>query len=146
MFRGFFLLKYIQKKSIIDQHLARHFVNYVACLSSPPHFLCSQIITPFIYSMISTNQKTGLYFQPIVEYLYPYSSSSAEFFLYIPLLQPPLPFLQTPCVTSFLLFVSALPGIYHTIKTKIFRLSFLNIHIQNLVYRRVLSFTLENGS
>ena len=31
----------------IDQHLVRHFVYYVACLLSPPHFLCSQIITPF---------------------------------------------------------------------------------------------------
>ena len=29
----------------IDQHLARHFVYYVVCLSSPPHFLCRQIIT-----------------------------------------------------------------------------------------------------
>ena len=30
----------------IDQHLARHFVNYGEGLSSPPPFLCSQTITP----------------------------------------------------------------------------------------------------
>ena len=46
----------------IDQQLARHFVYYGACLSSPPLFLCSQIITPFLYSMISPNQETGLEF------------------------------------------------------------------------------------
>ena len=32
---------------IIDQHLARHFLYFVACLSSPLPFLCSQIIIPF---------------------------------------------------------------------------------------------------
>ena len=39
----------------IDQHLARHFVYDVECLSSPPPFLCSQIITIFLNSMISIN-------------------------------------------------------------------------------------------
>jgi hypothetical protein len=32
-------------------------VYYVECLSSPPPFLCSLIITPFSNSMISTNQE-----------------------------------------------------------------------------------------
>ena len=32
----------------IDQHLARHFVNYSAGLSSPSPFLWSQTITPFL--------------------------------------------------------------------------------------------------
>ena len=30
------------------------------CLSNPPPFLCSQIITPFLNSMISTNHEIGL--------------------------------------------------------------------------------------
>ena len=45
----------------IDRQLARHFVYYVECLSSPPPF-SSQIITPFLNSMISTNQGKGLEF------------------------------------------------------------------------------------
>ena len=49
-----------KRYSKIDQHLARHSKNNVECLSSSPPFLCSQIITPFSHSMISTNQKTGL--------------------------------------------------------------------------------------
>ena len=44
----------------IDQHLARYFKYNGAGLSSPPPFLCSQIITPFSNSMISANQETGL--------------------------------------------------------------------------------------
>ena len=36
-----------QKNSKIDQHLARHFKYNGGCLSSPPPFLCSQIITTF---------------------------------------------------------------------------------------------------
>ena len=40
----------------IDQHLARH-VYDVECHSSPPPFLCSQIITPF-----TTNQEKGWHF------------------------------------------------------------------------------------
>ena len=44
----------------IDQHLARHFVYYVGYLSSHPPFQCSQIITPFLKSMISINQEKGL--------------------------------------------------------------------------------------
>ena len=46
-----------KRYSKIDQRLARHFVYYVECRSSPPPFLCSQLITPF---MISTNQEKGL--------------------------------------------------------------------------------------
>ena len=65
----------------IDQHFARHFVNYGACLSSSPLFLCSQTVTLFCNSMISTNQETGLEFQSIVEFLYPYSCSILEFLL-----------------------------------------------------------------
>ena len=41
----------------IDQHLARYFVYYVEYLSSLPPFLCSQIITPFLNSMVSINQE-----------------------------------------------------------------------------------------
>ena len=42
------LFKIIVKKIFkIDQHLARHFKYNGACLSSPPPFLCSLIITPF---------------------------------------------------------------------------------------------------
>ena len=54
----------------IDQYLGRHFVYHVECLSSPPPFLCSQIITPFLNSMISTNQEKVLEFQPIVKPLF----------------------------------------------------------------------------
>ena len=32
----------------IDKHLARHFVYYVECFSSPRPFLCSQIINFFL--------------------------------------------------------------------------------------------------
>ena len=42
----------------VDQHLERHF----DCLSSPPPFHCSQIITLFPNSMISTNQEKGFEF------------------------------------------------------------------------------------
>ena len=47
----------IKRSFKIDQHLPRHFVYYVECFSSPPPFLCSQIIIPFLNSMISTNQE-----------------------------------------------------------------------------------------
>ena len=53
------------KDILKDQYFARHFVYYVECLSSPPSFLCSQIITPFLHSMISTNQKRGLNFSQL---------------------------------------------------------------------------------
>ena len=72
---------YVKKYSKIYQHLAWHLEYYGACLPSPPPFLCSQIITPFLNSMISTNQETVLEFQPIVESLYPYYSSSVKFLL-----------------------------------------------------------------
>ena len=69
------LLNISKRYSKIDQHLARHLKYNGACLSSPPPFLSSQIITLFSISMISTNQETGLQFQSIVESVYPYSSS-----------------------------------------------------------------------
>ena len=37
-----------KRYSKIDQHLARNFEYYGACLSSPPPFQCKQIITPFL--------------------------------------------------------------------------------------------------
>ena len=38
-------IQYPHKRySNIDQHLARHFEYYGACLSSPPLFLCSQLL------------------------------------------------------------------------------------------------------
>ena len=49
-----------KRYSIIDKHLARHSKRNGECLSIPPTFLFSQIITPFSHSMISTNQETGL--------------------------------------------------------------------------------------
>ena len=43
------LLEFVRKIFfIIDHHLARHFLYYVECLSSPLPILCSQIITPFL--------------------------------------------------------------------------------------------------
>ena len=45
-----------KRYSKIDQHLARYFKYNSGCLSSPPPFLCSQIITTFSNSIISTNQ------------------------------------------------------------------------------------------
>ena len=49
-----------KRYSKIDQHLAQHSKHYAECLSCPPPFLCSQIITPFSHLRISTNQETGL--------------------------------------------------------------------------------------
>ena len=60
----------------IDQHLAWYFVYYVECLSSPPPFLRSQIITLFLNSMISNYQEKGLNFSQLGN---PYSCSSVEF-------------------------------------------------------------------
>ena len=68
-------MEYPNKRySKIDQLLARHFKYNSASLSSPPPFLCSQIITPFSNSIISTNKETGLLFKPTVESVYPYST------------------------------------------------------------------------
>ena len=44
-------LKYLK----IYQHIARHFVHYVECLSNLPPFLCSHIINSFLNSRISAN-------------------------------------------------------------------------------------------
>ena len=58
-------LKFMSVKDMyfkIDQHLAWFFVYYVECLLSPPPFLCSQIVTPFLNSMFSTNQEKGFKF------------------------------------------------------------------------------------
>ena len=74
------IIIYLSKRYFrIDQHLARHFECKVECLSSPPPFLCSQIIIPFLNSMTSTNQEKGLDFETLV----PYSCSSVETLLYI---------------------------------------------------------------
>ena len=51
-----------KRYSKIDQYLARHFKYNGVGLSSTPHFLCSQKNTSFSNSMISVNQKIGLYF------------------------------------------------------------------------------------
>ena len=40
---------------------------YGECVSNTPPLLCSQIITPFLISMISTNYEKGLEYQTIVE-------------------------------------------------------------------------------
>ena len=50
---------FVKRYSKIDQQLARYFVYFVECLLNPPPFLCSQIIIPFISSMISTNHEKG---------------------------------------------------------------------------------------
>ena len=39
------------KDILKDQYFARHFVYYVECLSSPPFFLCSQLIIPFLHQL-----------------------------------------------------------------------------------------------
>jgi hypothetical protein len=44
----------------IDQHLARQLKYNGACLSSPPSFLCSQIVTLSSNSMISKTQDKEL--------------------------------------------------------------------------------------
>ena len=49
-----------KRYSKIDQHLARHSKHNAECLSCPPPFLCSQIITPLSHLRISTNQETVL--------------------------------------------------------------------------------------
>ena len=56
----FIMIPLHKRYSKIDQHLSWHFKYNGGCLSSPPPFLWSQIITPFSNSMISTNQETGL--------------------------------------------------------------------------------------
>ena len=53
---------YNKRYSRIDRNLARHFVTLGAGLLSPTPVLCSQTITPFCISMLSTNQETGLEF------------------------------------------------------------------------------------
>ena len=60
----------------IDQHLAWHFEYNCACLSSPPPFLSSQIITPFLIQWSPPIRKDGcncgifiLYSSSIVEFL-----------------------------------------------------------------------------
>ena len=57
-----FIVDIFKKRYLkIDQHLTWYFVYYVECLSSPPPFLCSQIITPFLNSMICTDhQEKGM--------------------------------------------------------------------------------------
>ena len=73
----------------IDLHLARHFVYYVECFSSPPPFQCNKIITSFLNSIIYTNQEKGLEVKAIVKLLYPYSCSSIELILFYQLIKIP---------------------------------------------------------
>ena len=40
---------------IIDQQIARHFVQFSECLSSPIHSYATQIIKPFLSSRILAN-------------------------------------------------------------------------------------------
>ena len=44
---------------IIDQQIARHFVQYSECLSHPLPFYATQIINPFPNSRISANHEKG---------------------------------------------------------------------------------------
>ena len=67
----------------IDQHLTRHFKYSGAYLSSPPSFLCSQIITLFLIQWSLPIRKQGWNFSKlwILESVYHYSSSILEFLL-----------------------------------------------------------------
>ena len=49
----------VKRYSKIDQHLTRHFKYNSGCLSSPPPFLCSQIITPFLIQWSPPIRKQG---------------------------------------------------------------------------------------
>ena len=68
----------------IDQHC----LYYDECIYNPTPFLCSQLITPFLDSIIYTNQEIELEFQPIVEPLFFLSSVESlflhptQFFIY----------------------------------------------------------------
>ena len=73
-----FIQYYYKRYFKMDQHLARHFVYYGGCLSNPPPFLCSQIMIPFLNSMISTNHEKGKIFSQLWNPLTRYSSSSLE--------------------------------------------------------------------
>ena len=63
----------------VDQHLTRHFVYHIECLSSP--FLCCKIITPFNDSMIFHQWGKGLKFKPSMKPSYHYSCSCVLFLL-----------------------------------------------------------------
>ena len=49
----------------IDQHSARHFVYFVECLSSPPLFLCSPIITLFLIQLPPPLREKGWNFSQL---------------------------------------------------------------------------------
>ena len=70
-----------KRYSKIDQHIAPHFKYNGAFLRVPLPFYAVKKL-PIFYSMISTNQETGLLFYPTVKSVYPYSSSILEFLLY----------------------------------------------------------------
>ena len=57
-----FVKKVTKRYSKIDQHLERHLSITVHVFRLPLPYLCSQIITPFSFSMISTNKETWLLF------------------------------------------------------------------------------------
>ena len=72
--------KYLDK---IYFQIDQHFVYYFEYLSSLPPFLCSQIITSFLNSIIFTNLEKGFVFSLIMKPLYSYYFSSIEFLLLI---------------------------------------------------------------
>ena len=71
-------IMYTKRYFEIDQHLARHCLYYDECINPTP-FLCSQLITPFLDSIITTNQEIELEFQPIEEPLFFLSSVESLF-------------------------------------------------------------------
>ena len=58
-----------KKYFIIDQQIARNFVQYSECLSNLLPNYETQIINPFLNSMISANHDKGQEFLPIMKYL-----------------------------------------------------------------------------
>ena len=62
------LLSLSKRYLIIDQQIARLFVNYSECLYNPPSLLCNSN-TDSITSRIPANHAKGLGFQPIVKSL-----------------------------------------------------------------------------
>ena len=54
-FSLFYLEIIYERKFVIDQQIARHFIHYSECLSIPLPFHTTQIILLFLNSRISTN-------------------------------------------------------------------------------------------
>ena len=68
MFKGIFCEWFSKRYSIIDQQLARHFVQYSEWLTISLPFYATQIIDPFLTLRISANP--DFRFQPFVNSLY----------------------------------------------------------------------------